>query len=99
MILSPLANLIKLLLKLNPWEFNGLAIILSYLFSEGLNYNEQQSLGNFFETIGQSLLTIGQQAQTLDSSVYSDASEILSNIKKKIGNIEEILSDLRNLKF
>lgn len=98
--MNPLLNLNKILLTLNPYEFNALAVILGYIFSEGLDYNELQSMGNFFESIGQTLLTIGQQCQTLNDKIDSyDYSDLLNSIRKKVGNIDEILSDLKNLKF
>lgn len=98
--LNPLEKFYTVLLSLNPLEFTALSIVLGYLFSEGLNSNQVQSLGNFFESVGQTLLTIGMQMQNLEgnyengNSTYEDSLEIL---KKKISNIDEILSNLKNL--
>ncbi len=106
--LNPLSKLSKLLLSLNPYEFTALSVILGYVFSNDLNSNEIQSLGSFFESIGQTMYTIGMQMQTLagngrntttlesnmNQNGYQDAINILKN---KINNIEEIIEGLKNL--
>lgn len=106
--MKPLGNLYSLLLHLNPYEFTALSVVLGYVFSDGLDSNQIQSMGNFFESIGQTMLTIGMQQQTLrgnaspngstdtdtDTANYQEAVNLLKN---KIQNIEEIIKNLQNL--
>jgi len=46
-----------------PAQFTLLAYLFGVLFSGNLNQNQQNSLGNFFEALGQSMLTIAAQEQ------------------------------------
>ena len=88
----------KIILSLNPYELTTLGFIIGIIASEGLDYNAQQALGNFFEQIGQTLLTLGAQGQNLnenDSNInYENAINLLKN---KIGNIESIIAELKSL--
>ncbi len=97
--MNVISKLSILLLELNPIEFTALATILGYIFAEDLNSNQQQSLGSFFQTIGQIIVTIGLQKQNLNSNdiANSNIDDYINIIKKKIGNIDKILSDLKNL--
>lgn len=93
---NPLHKLNEILLTLNPIEFTTLAYLIGIILSQGLNYNEIQSLGNFYEQIGQTLLTIGQQAQTLN--IYAPDETInncMQTLKNKIGNIESIIAEFK----
>ena len=89
----------KLILNLNPYEITTLAFIIGIIASEGLDYNQQQSLGNFFEQIGQTLLTIGAQAQNLNDSddININYENAINLLKNKIGNIESIIAELKSL--
>ena len=53
------------LFSLNPYEFTLIATLIGFIISPSLNSNEQNSLGNFFELLGEVLLTI--QAQSITS--------------------------------
>ena len=55
------------LLSLESNELTLLAIGLGYLFSYNIDTNKQNSLGNFFELIGQTLLTISAQNMVLET--------------------------------
>ena len=88
----------KLILKLNPMELTALAIVIGYLFTEGLDAYQVQSIGNFFELIGQTIITYGTQMENINednnnrSIGIEDAILILKN---KIGNIEKIITELK----
>ncbi|MCM1197093.1 MAG: hypothetical protein NC310_08530, partial [Roseburia sp.] len=74
--------------------------ILGILLSEGLNYNEQASLGNFYNLLGEVIQTIGAQGQNLDSSSSQQAPNIdatIQTLKGKIGNIEEIINKFKSI--
>ena len=56
------------LFSLNPYEFTMIATLIGFIISPQLNLNEQNSLGNFFELLGQVILTINAQASTLEAN-------------------------------
>ena len=64
------------LFSLNAYEFTLIATIAGFLISPKLTINEQNSLGNFFELLGQVILTINAQGSTLNQS-----NSAKSNIK------------------
>lgn len=49
------------LMTLTPLEFTTLGIITGYILSQRLTINQQNSLGNWFELLGQILLTFNAQ--------------------------------------
>ena len=54
-------DLAKWMYSLNAYEFIFIATLVGTLIAGNLTINQQNSLGNFFEQIGQTLLTIGTQ--------------------------------------
>lgn len=99
-ILNPLLKLNLLLLSLNPFEFTALSIILGYIFTDGLNVDQIESLGNFFESLGQTMITIGTQMQSLDdSSNNQNYDQAISILKNKINNIEDIIAKIKSLEL
>ena len=59
-------NYAAFLNNLSPNELGVLASLLGLTLSQGLDYNEQNTLGNFLEAIGQIIQCIGTQGQNLD---------------------------------
>lgn len=53
------------LFSLNPYEFSLIATVIAFAISPALTINQQNSLGNFFELLGQAILTINAQSTTL----------------------------------
>lgn len=96
---NPIVSLSQLLLSLNPFEFATLAYILGVLLSDGLNANEQSSLGNFYNLLGEVIQTIGAQAQNLNSSPQQTANvnDAIESLKGKIGNIEDIIQKFKSI--
>lgn len=96
---NPVTKLNELLLSLNAYEFTTLAFIIGILLCDGLNYDQQQSLGNFFEQMGQTILTVGAQNQNLQESVTTSPNmdHAIELLKNKIGNIEGIIAGFKNL--
>lgn len=73
-------------------EFTALATILGFIIANRLNLNQQNSLGNFIELVGQTILTISAQSSTLQSdNNSSDVVEQLELLKKQIKLIEKKL--------
>ena len=60
-------NYAAFLNDLSPNELGVLASLLGLTLSQGLDYNEQNALGNFLEAIGQIIQCIGTQGQNLES--------------------------------
>lgn len=59
------ASLADWLFSLNAYEFSLIATAIGFAISPSLTVNQQNSLGNFFELIGQVILTINAQNTTL----------------------------------
>jgi hypothetical protein len=60
-------NYASFLSKLSGNELSIIAFISGYALAQGLTPEEQNSIGNLFEAVGQTLLCIGSQGQYLDS--------------------------------
>lgn len=58
-------DIAKWLNSLNAYEFTLIATGIGVIIAKGLTINQQNSVGNFFEQVGQTLLTIGAQNQTV----------------------------------
>ena len=54
----------QILSNLSPLEFISLGCIISIIISQSINPNEQNTIGNFLEMVGQILLTSYAQAST-----------------------------------
>lgn len=67
------------LFTLNPYEFTFFATLIGFVISPSLTINEQNSLGNFFELLGQVILTINAQGTTLRQKKNS-----ISHIKNRL---------------
>lgn len=91
------------LFSLNAYEFTLIATIAGFLISPKLTINEQNSLGNFFELLGQVILTINAQGSTLNqsNSAKSNIKPFIesSTIEEEIVNIKKEIIRLRNDTF
>lgn len=56
------------LFSLNAYEFTLIATIIGFAISPTLTVNQQNSLGNFFELLGQIILTINAQQTTINQA-------------------------------
>ncbi|MGF7058467.1 hypothetical protein [Brassicibacter mesophilus] len=80
------------LTSLPPQQFTGLATIIGFLIASRLTFDQQNSIGNFIELIGQVILTISAQGSTLQTGDNNNqVYEQLSLIKKQIELIEKQL--------
>lgn len=79
-------NFITYLLSLSATELTILASILGFLLAQNIDANKQNSLGNFFELIGQTLLTISAQNIELQPSFPSrqQLQQEINYLKKEI---------------
>lgn len=94
---KPIIKLSDILLKLNAYEFNLVAMLIGYIIAEGQPALAQSSLGNFFESVGQVLETIGAQNQYLNKNSTSQIANDLKKLSKKIDNIEIIIQKFSKL--
>lgn len=61
-------SLVNFISNLSPNEFSITACIFGFLLASPLDKYTQQSMGNFFELVGQVMLTISSQAFLNDQS-------------------------------
>lgn len=71
----------KWLFSLDSYEFSFIAAVAGFLISPSLTINQQNSLGNFFELLGQVILTINAQNTTKKQQ------------NKKVANIKNTLEE------
>ena len=76
---------------MNPYEFATISTILGLLISTGLTVPEQNSIGNWFEAIGQIILTINAQANVIDKDFSSKTTPSIQTLVKEIDEIKEFL--------
>lgn len=98
--------------KLDPYEFSLVGVLAAYLIAPSLDANEQNSIGNFFEEIGQILLTIAAQQITVTQSNQNNKEsvglydkyntspdEINNNIRNNSNDFTELKKELEYIKF
>lgn len=73
--------------NLSPYDFTLLGTFIGFLFSFGLDPGQQNSLGNWFELIGQVLLTISAKSSaTISNQEYenllNDVEKLKTDLKK-----------------
>lgn len=61
-------NFACLINSLSSFQFVTVGTLVGYILSLGLNINEQNSLGNWLELVGQILLTFNAQEETISSN-------------------------------
>ena len=86
-----MADFISYLLELNDVELTLLATIIGYYLSIDIDYNKQNSLGNFFELIGQILLTIAAQSSSMNNVLSTNT------LQKEIEALKKEIEELRRM--
>ncbi len=96
----------------SPYEFALIGVVAAFLIAPGLNANQQSSIGNFLEEIGQILLAISAQKITVEQAqgitnqgnasgstgLYSqDNSNDNQNMNAQIEALKEEIERLKNL--
>ncbi|MFT9497437.1 hypothetical protein [Anaerosolibacter sp.] len=64
-----------------PSQFSLIAALLGITLSNNLNANQQNSLGNFLEALGQSMLTVSAQKQLQQSQQNSQNEKQQINLQ------------------
>lgn len=85
-------NLACWIYSLNGYEFTLVSTLVAFLIAPPLSINEQNSLGNFFEQMGQTLLTIAAQNQTIKHKARQ-----ISNMNNKT-NPDDLLKEIEKIK-
>lgn len=82
---------IDYLLTLSSNELSVLAVGIGFLLSTNTNINQQNSLGNFFELIGQLLLTISAQEINLQPTYPSriQLQQQINELKLEIARLRQ----------
>lgn len=78
---SGLSNWIN---KLNPYEFALSGVIAAFIIAQPLNANQQNSIGNYLEEVGQILLAIA--AQKITSSQAKNNKNNIDDNFDEFGN-------------
>ncbi len=72
--------------NLDPHVFSLLAVGVAYALVGDYDVNEQNSIGNWFELLGQYMLTHAAQQQVIESRIEHSNININSKKYKKTGN-------------
>jgi len=82
--------------NLSPLEFTTLGCLIGLIITPQLNSNEQNSIGNFFELVGQVILTA--QAQEGINNSFSSANDLESHKKETNQKFNFLLNEINKLK-
>ena len=80
--------------SMSPNQLALLASVLGVAIAENLNPNEQNSFGNFIQSLGQSILTISAQEELLQNKL--DTMEQIESLKHQICKLEQ---EIRKKRF
>ena len=69
------SSLSSFLSNISPLEFGTIGCLVGLLISIPLNSNEQNSIGNFLELVGQVILTV-QAQQSINSTASASESDL-----------------------
>lgn len=100
-IKNPINFFVDYLFSINPYELSLLANILGIILTMPLNANQQNTLGNFFELIGQQILTIQAQNANLTPNQNSeiDINKLFEQINFKFEYLEDMLEYIKNKNY
>ncbi|MBQ8293444.1 MAG: hypothetical protein IJX78_06585 [Bacilli bacterium] len=59
---SPFKDFARWLTSLDPYEYSALSAVIGLIIAKGLTVPEQNSIGNWLESVGQIILTVNAQA-------------------------------------
>ncbi len=84
----------KALAKLSPIEFTTLGCTISIILAQSLTPNEQNTIGNLLEMIGQILLTSYAQASVVNPNVAPITQCNFLDLEKEINKIRNLVFKL-----
>ncbi len=77
--------------SLTPLEFTTLGTIIGYLISSVLTVSEQNSIGNWFELVGQIILTFNAQGSNQlppSPKQYCDLEKLVYKLNNEINTLK-----------
>ena len=94
---NPINNFINYFFSLNPYELTLIGNILGIIIAKPLTLNQQNTLGNFLELIGQQILTIQAQGSNLAPNFINtiDFNHLLNELNFKFEYLEELIAYLK----
>lgn len=84
--------------SLNGYEFTIIATLVAIVIAPPLSINQQNSLGNFFEQVGQTLLTIAAQNQTVKHKIKQYTTMLKKNDSDLETEINKIKAEIVQLR-
>ena len=90
---NELLNFSKWLQTLSANEFTLTAMFTGFIIGQGLNYEEQNCIGNWLECVGQIVLTLSAQNQLLSPS----DPDLLSKINKLQHDVNKLKEQNKKL--
>ena len=85
------SSLVEALLSMSGTELSILASVIGYALTINTTINEQNSLGNFFELLGQFILTSSSQTYKLQSTNIPSHIEL----QNQINHLYSLINKLR----
>lgn len=85
---NELSNFSKWLSTLSANEFTLTAMFTGFIIGQGLNYEEQNCIGNWLECVGQIVLTLSAQNQLL-SPPDPDLLRKIDNLQNEVNKLKE----------
>ncbi len=83
-------SFVNWLMHLSPLEFTTLGVFTGYIISCNLTVNEQNSIGNWFELLGQIILTFNAQGSLSQFSItkdqYNDIIKQINDLNNKLNS-------------
>lgn len=77
-------SFVKIIYDLSPTELITTGCIISIIICQFTTYNEQNTLGNFLEMVGQILLSSNAQAATVDPKSISPSLCQIEKLKNEL---------------
>lgn len=87
---NPFKQFAGWLTSMNPYEFAAISAFLGLLISTGLTVPEQNSIGNWFEAVGQIILTINAQANVIKLDLSEQNTLSMEKLEKEITILKEM---------
>ncbi|MEG0994899.1 MAG: hypothetical protein RSE91_02915 [Bacilli bacterium] len=85
----------KNIFDVEPYTFTGSAIIIGILLTKELANNEQDSVGNWLQLVGQILQTYSSKASIiLDDNKEKETTNMISSLKKTLKKMQESIDNL-----
>lgn len=83
--------------SIDPVEFALLGLLIGLVIGENLDSNEKNTLGNFFEQIGQTLITVATQEFLLNDDNPNNKES--NNYDDRINELERQINELKKSRF